>query len=99
MFGILIAMFSNKYLKACVFIVILQLVFLFINKIVDYLPIEYVKRQLSKDYMSEQEEKQMIIDQQNKIDDYKRFKNKTPNEKLRSENILEEQTIKRQVTV
>ena len=60
MFGILISMFSNKYLKACCFIVILQLAFLFINQVIKYLPIDKLKEWLAEDYMSEDEEKDMV---------------------------------------
>ena len=81
MFGILIAMFGNKYLKACVFIVILQLVFLFIFKIVDYLPINQVKEFLAKDYMDEEDEKQMMLDKKRKIEALKK-KMETKNNKL-----------------
>jgi len=60
MFGILILMFSNKYLKACIFIVVLQLLFLVLFQIIQYLPVELFKKWLASDYMSEEDEEKMV---------------------------------------
>lgn len=60
MFGILILMFSNKYLKACIFIVILQLLFLIMFQITQYLPVDKFKTWLASDYMSEEDEEKMV---------------------------------------
>lgn len=59
MFGILILIFSDKYIPACVFIVILQVLALFLSKLIGFLPIEGFKQWLASDYMNEEEEEEM----------------------------------------
>lgn len=63
-------MFSNKYLKACVFIVALQIMFLFLYQIVHYLPVDTFKKYLASDFMSEEEEEKMVEKQRKRIEDY-----------------------------
>ena len=58
MFGILIAIFSKSYIYQCIFIVICQLIFLILYKVVDYCPIEIFKKWLAKDFITEEEEEE-----------------------------------------
>ena len=64
-------MFSNKYLKACIFIVILQFSFLVLSQIIQYLPIETLKKWLASDYMSEEDEEAMVEKQRKRIEEYR----------------------------
>lgn len=67
MFGILIVIFGQEYIIACIFIVVLQLFALVLSKLIDFLPMDRFKAWLASDFMSEQEEDELKKQKEERI--------------------------------
>ena len=78
MFGILIAIFSKRYIATCVFILILQLFFLVVYKLFMLLPIDRIKKWLAGNIMTEEQEAELDELHKELIELYRRKSQKAP---------------------